>query len=88
MNEIGSQPESKKAPITWRGIVIIIIAVLLVIFALQNLQVIDMDLFIWTLTAPIGIVVLGCLVLGVLLGGLIRKGARKLRKPKPEATPK
>ena len=88
MNEIGTRTESTKPPITWRGIVIIIISVLLVIFALQNLQTVSMTLYFWTLTLPVGIIFLGSLVIGVLLGGLIKRGARKLRKPKPEEVAK
>lgn len=72
--------------ITWRGIVLIIIAFVLVVFAVQNLDTaqvsflgMDFDIYVW-------LIVTVSFLLGMFLGGLVRGTARKLRKPKPEIT--
>ncbi len=82
--EIGKPPQSKKGmTITWRGIVLIVIGVVLLVFAVQNLQSatvyflgVEFSVWVWLL-------VVGSFLLGMVLGGVVRAGARRLRKPKP-----
>ncbi len=81
----GQVGQKKGMRITWRGIVLIIIAVVLVVFAVQNLNTakvsflgMDFDIFVW-------VIVTVSFLLGMLLGGVVRGTARKLRKPKLES---
>ena len=84
MSNTFGQSESKRGMrLTWRGIVIIIIVFVLVIFAVQNLNTaqvkflgMDFDIYVW-------VIVTVSFLLGMLLGGAVRGTARKLRKPKP-----
>lgn len=86
-SEIGKRPPSKKGmTITWRGAVLIVIGVVLLVFAVQNLQSatvfflgVEFSVWVWLL-------VVGSFLLGMLLGGVVRAGARRLRKPKPPTT--
>lgn len=82
---LAKKPEKKGVTLTWRGIVLIIIGVLLLVFAVQNLQTTpvnflgaEVDVWVWLL-------VIGSFLLGMLLGGAVKAGARKLRKPPPVA---
>jgi len=85
MSDTFGQGESKRGMrLTWRGIVIIVIAVVLLVFAVQNLNTaqvkflgMDFDIYVW-------LIVTASFLLGMLLGGVVRGTARKLRKPKPE----
>lgn len=87
--EIGRRPQSKKGmTITWRGVVLIIIGVVLLVFAVQNLQSatvyflgVEFSVWVWLL-------VVGSFLLGMVLGGVVRAGARRLRKPKPPTAEK
>ncbi len=81
----GHSVQKKGMRITWRGIVLIVIAFFLAVFAVQNLNTarvsflgMDFDIYVW-------IIVTASFVLGMLLGGAVRGTARKLRKPKLES---
>jgi len=81
--QLAKKPEKKGITITWRGVVLILIGVLLLVFAVQNLQVApvnflgaELDIWVWAL-------VIGSFALGMVLGGVVKAGARKLRKPQP-----
>jgi len=81
----GHSVQKKGMRITWRGIVLIVIAFFLAVFAVQNLNTarvsflgMDFDIDVW-------IIVTASFVLGMLLGGAVRGTARKLRKPKLES---
>jgi uncharacterized integral membrane protein len=71
--------------ITWRGIVIIVILVLLLVFGVQNLQSTSINFVGMQIDVPVWVLVLGTFILGMLLGGVVRGAARKLRKPKDPA---
>jgi uncharacterized integral membrane protein len=71
--------------ITWRGIVIIVILVLLLVFGVQNLQSTSINFVGMQIDVPVWALVLGTFILGMLLGGVVRGAARKLRKPKDPA---
>ncbi len=85
MSNTFSQAGQKKGMrVTWRGIVLILIAVVLVVFAVQNLNTaqvsflgMDFNIFVW-------VIVTVSFLLGMFLGGVVRGTARKLRKPKPD----
>lgn len=52
-------------------IIVIILAVLLVIFTLQNSVEISINVFLWEITnAPLVLVLIGCIVLGYLVASI------------------
>ena len=80
---LAKKPEKKGLTLTWRGIVLIIIAVILLVFAVQNLQTAPVNFLGAALDVWVWLLVVGSFLLGMLLGGVVKAGARKLRKPKP-----
>lgn len=83
-NAYGESTQKKGMRVTWRGIVLVIIGFLLALFAVQNLNTaqvsflgMDFDIYVW-------IIVSVSFLLGMVLGGVVRGTARKLRKPKLE----
>lgn len=82
--QLARKPEKKGITITWRGIVLILIAVALLVFAVQNLQSATVYFLGAEFSVWVWLLVVGAFVLGMVLGGVVRAGARKLRKPKPE----
>lgn len=83
--QVAKRPEKKGVTITWRGIVLIVVGVILLVFAVQNLQTApvkflgaEIDVWVWLL-------VVASFLLGMLLGGVVKAGARKLRRPHPES---
>jgi uncharacterized integral membrane protein len=83
VSELGRPKEKAKRP-GWRTWVIIVLLVLLLIFAVQNLQTVQVDYFGWSFDMWVWLLVVIPFVLGVLMGGLVRRGVRKLRKPEPQ----
>ncbi|HEV8024084.1 MAG TPA: hypothetical protein VGP37_04260, partial [Candidatus Nanopelagicales bacterium] len=66
--QLGTPPDKKGMTITWRGIVLIIVAVILLVFAVQNLETApvsflgaQIDVWVWAL-------VVGSFLLGMVLG--------------------
>ncbi|MBU6278647.1 MAG: DUF1049 domain-containing protein [Actinomycetales bacterium] len=82
MSELG-RPKEKKQRAGWRTWVTIILLVLLLIFAVQNLQTVRVAYFGWSFDVWVWLLVVVSFALGVLMGGLVRRGVRKLRKPEP-----
>lgn len=80
MSDLG-RPREKKARPGWRSWVIIILLVLLLIFAVQNLDPVPVEFLFWEGTVWAWVLVTVPFALGVLTGGLVRRGLRKLRKP-------
>lgn len=74
---------AKGMRITWRGIVVIAIIFVLGLFAVQNFQTAQVNLFGATLNIPVWLLVIAVFALGVLLGGFVKGMTRTLRKPKP-----
>jgi uncharacterized integral membrane protein len=79
---LAKKPEKKGLTLTWRGIVLILVAVLLLVFAVQNLQTAPINFLGATVDVWVWSIVVVTFLLGMLLGGVVRAGARKLRKPK------
>lgn len=79
---LAKKPEKKGITLTWRGIVLILVAVLLLVFAVQNLQTAPINFLGATVDVWVWLIVVATFLLGMLLGGVIKAGARKLRKPK------
>jgi uncharacterized integral membrane protein len=83
-NTFGQSAQKKGLRITWRGIVLVILGFLLALFAVQNFNTAEVtflgmnfDIYVW-------VIVVVSFLLGMVLGGLVRGTARKLRKPKLE----
>ena len=83
-NTFGQSAQKKGIRITWRGVVLVILGFLLALFAVQNFNTaqvtflgMDFDIYVW-------VIVVVSFLLGMVLGGLVRGTARKLRKPKSE----
>ncbi len=79
---LAKKPEKKGLTLTWRGIVLILVAVLLLVFAVQNLQTASINFLGATVDVWVWLIVVVTFLLGMLLGGVVKAGARKLRKPK------
>lgn len=80
---LGKRPQKKGVTVTWRGIVLLIIGILLLVFAVQNLQSAPVNFLGAQMQIWVWLLVVGSFLLGMLLGGMVRAGARKLRKPRP-----
>lgn len=79
---LAKKPDKKGLTLTWRGIVLILVAVLLLVFAVQNLQTASINFLGATVDVWVWLIVVVTFLLGMLLGGVVKAGARKLRKPK------
>ncbi len=80
---LAKKPQKKGITVTWRGIVLIVVAVALLVFAVQNLQTAPVNFLGATVDVWVWLVVISSFLLGMLLGGVVKAGARKLRKPNP-----
>jgi len=58
-------------------IVLLFLLALVIVFALQNTQVVEVQFFFWTLSMSRALVLLGTLVIGLFAGWLIGKFAAK-----------
>ena len=82
--QLAGPPKKKGVTITWRGIVLIVIGEVLLVFAVQNLQLADVNFLGAEVQVWVWALVVGSFALGMALGGVVKTGARKLRKPKPQ----
>lgn len=80
---LGKRPPKKGVTITWRGIVLLVIGIVLLVFAVQNLQTAPVNFLGAQMQIWVWLLVIGSFLLGMLLGGMVKAGARKLRKPHP-----
>ena len=53
------------------SVVLLVLLVLVIVFALQNTQVVDVQFFFWTLSMSRALLLLGTLVIGLLAGWLL-----------------
>lgn len=83
MNDVKGPTRKAGMRITWRGAVVVLFAVLLLVFAVQNLQSAPVNFLGATLQLPVWLVVVASFILGMLLGGVVRGAARKLRNKTP-----
>ena len=80
---LGKRAPKKGVTITWRGIVLLVIGIVLLVFAVQNLQTAPVNFLGAQMQVWVWLLVIGSFLLGMLLGGMVKAGARKLRKPHP-----
>jgi uncharacterized integral membrane protein len=79
MNEIGNPPKKSGLRVSWRGVTLLLVAVILLVFAVQNLQSAAVNFLGATVQLPVWTLVVGSFVLGMFLGGAVRGVVRKLR---------
>ncbi len=80
-----STTPQKKDGFPLRAVIAGILAVLAIIVIAQNSQSVTIQLFVWSLTLPLWLVLAVFFVLGMLLNGLVRGGVRRLMgKPKKD----
>jgi uncharacterized integral membrane protein len=85
---LGKRPGKKGITVTWRGVVLIIVVVLLLVFAVQNLQTATVNFLGGQIEVWMWLIVVVAFLLGMALGGVVKAGARKLRKPEPPTSTK
>lgn len=78
MSEFGSPPPAKKKS-SARMVVVIIILAIALIFMLQNLDSVPVNILWMSVNMPAWLLMVIMFVLGMLLGGVVRGGFRKLR---------
>lgn len=81
-DNFGKSAKKPGTKVTWRGVILVLIAIVLVVFAVQNLNSAEVTFFGLDFSIPVWLLVLGSFLLGMLLGGAVKGTARKLRKPK------
>lgn len=76
------------AGVPWRLAVFLVLAVAIVVFAVQNTQAVELRLLGWTWQLPLVIIILIAVVLSVLLdeilGGLFKRRRRRRRHEREE----
>jgi uncharacterized integral membrane protein len=82
MNDSRNVQPKKGLRISWRGATLVLVFFLLALFAVQNFQMVQVNLFGMQLNMPVWLLVSVVFVLGMFLGGAVRGVTRKLRKPK------
>ncbi len=58
----------------------VILFLLFIVFTFQNFENVTISFFKWSITLPLAITALGLYVLGMLTGGLLWSGLKKLTK--------
>lgn len=53
--------------IAWRLIVVLLLALVLVVFAVQNTQSVNLSFFLWSWKVPVAVVLVGAVVVTVIL---------------------
>ena len=54
-----------------KGIVFVILVIIMILFVLQNTQVVDVQLLVWKVTMSRALMLLGTFVLGMVAGWLV-----------------
>ena len=54
-----------------KGIVFVVLVIIMVLFVLQNTQVVDVQLLVWKVTMSRALMLLGTFVLGMVAGWLV-----------------
>jgi putative membrane protein len=60
-----------------KTIVFVILAVLILLFVIQNTQVVETRFLVWTISMSRSLLLLGTFIIGVIAGWLVRKPKHK-----------
>jgi uncharacterized integral membrane protein len=60
-----------------KTIVFVILAVLILLFVIQNTQVVETKFLVWTISMSRSLLLLGTFIIGVIAGWLVRRPKRK-----------
>jgi putative membrane protein len=60
-----------------KTIVFVILAVLILLFVIQNTQVVETRFLVWTISMSRSLLLLGTFIIGVIAGWLLRRPKRK-----------
>ena len=71
---------------TFKLVVLGIIVIILALFVFQNLETVNLKLFSWRISFPLSFIIAGFYFLGMLTGGLLISGIKKLAR-KEEMAP-
>jgi uncharacterized integral membrane protein len=61
----------RKEGVMAKGIIFVILVIIMVLFVLQNTQVVDVQLLVWKVTMSRALMLLGTFVLGLVAGWLV-----------------
>jgi putative membrane protein len=60
-----------------KTVIFVILAVLILLFVLQNTQVVETRFLVWTISMSRSLLLLGTFIIGVIAGWLVRRPKRK-----------
>ena len=67
-------------PMKAKTIIILLLAVLLIIFALQNTALIHVKCLFWGINVPLALLIFVCFAVGVIIGIILPRGGTKKKK--------
>jgi len=67
-------------PMKAKTIIILVLAVLLIIFALQNTELIHVKCLFWGINVPLALLIFVCFAVGVIIGIILPRGGAKKKK--------
>jgi lipopolysaccharide assembly protein A len=66
----------------FKTVIIILLLILLVVFALQNAEIVKINLLFWSVQTPGVLLILVCIAIGVIIGMIL--GNRSVKAPPKE----
>lgn len=69
-----------KDPMKTKTIIILLLSILLIIFALQNTEIIHVKLLFWGINIPLALLIFVCFTVGVITGIILPRGGTKKKK--------
>jgi len=67
-------------PMKAKTIIILLLAVLLIIFALQNTELIHVKCLFWGINVPLALLIFVCFAVGVIIGIILPRAGTKKKK--------
>ena len=78
--EAVSRPAKRGLRVTWRGIVVAVVAVVFLVFALQNGSSVRVQFLGFAVDVPVWVLAIGVFALGLLVGGVLVAGIARRRR--------
>jgi len=73
-------------PMKAKTVIILLLAVLLIIFALQNTELIHVKCLFWGINIPLALLIFVCFAVGVVIGIILPRGGTKKKKVEKTAS--